>query len=106
MPRKSRKKQALDAVRLAQAGRLLAPVEALDAVITGSWGLYTVAFLTDAGRAWREEHLPKGDEITEWCGQVVVEGGDRCRAIVAGMDRDGLQVEVNGVNMKGFGKTG
>jgi hypothetical protein len=72
-----------------------------DLIISGQWGLYTIAALTKRGRTWTRKHL-SGGERTHLNGALVCEGGDRCRAIVAGADKDGLRVEVNGVDMKGF----
>lgn len=76
-----------------------------DVVITGELGLYEIAPLTRTGKSWMDEHLSDGDgERTRMGESVICEGGDNCRDIVRGMDRDGLKVEMNGVDMKGFGK--
>jgi hypothetical protein len=76
-----------------------------DVLITGEWGLYEIEPLTRAGKSWMDENLSDGDgERTRIGENVVCEGGDNCRAIVRGMDHDGLKVELNGVDMKGFSK--
>jgi hypothetical protein len=75
-----------------------------DVQIVGRWGLYSVMPVSRRGRTWSTRHLSGGERVT--IGQAIVcDGGDRCRAIVAGMVKDGLRVEVNGVDMKGFGAT-
>jgi len=76
-----------------------------DIAITGKLGMYEIAPLTRAGTSWRDEHLSERDsERTRRGESVICDGMDNCHAIVAGMDRDGLKVEMNGVDMKGFGK--
>jgi hypothetical protein len=76
-----------------------------DVVITGELGLYEIAPLTAAGKSWMDEHLSDHDSERSRIGDsVICEGSDNCRNIVRGMDRDGLKVEMNGVDMKGFGK--
>ena len=71
-----------------------------DLVISGSWGLYTIEPTTPKATRWVRKHIPSPVKLH---GRIVCEGGDRCRDIVAGADRDGLRVEVNGQDMKGFG---
>jgi hypothetical protein len=73
-----------------------------DVSVSGSAGLYRISALTPLGRAWCARHLP-GGERTVLDGDVVCEGGGRCRDIVAVMVADRLRVEVNGVDMSGFG---
>lgn len=76
-----------------------------DVIITGELGLYEIEPLTRAGKAWMDEHLSDGEgERTRMGDSVICEGSDNCQDIVAGMDKDGLKVEMNGVDMKGFGK--
>lgn len=75
-----------------------------DVVITGEMGLYEIAPLTRIGKSWMDEHL-SGDERTRMNESVICEGSDNCRVIVRAMDRDGLKVEMNGVDMKGFSRT-
>ncbi len=76
-----------------------------DVIITGEWGLYEIEPLTRSGKAWMDEHLSDGDgERTRMGDSVICEGGDNCRAIVRAMDDEGLKVELNGIDMKGFGK--
>jgi hypothetical protein len=72
-----------------------------DVRVSGSAGLYRISALTPLGRAWCGSHLSEG-ERTVLDGDVVCEGGGRCRDIVAGMVADDLRVEVNGVDMTGF----
>ena len=72
-----------------------------DLVISGQWGLYTIASPTKRGKTWLRKSL--AGEQTRLHGAIVCEGGDRCRAIVAGADRSGLRVEVNGLDMRGYG---
>jgi hypothetical protein len=77
-----------------------------DVVVTGELGLYQIEPLTRAGKAWMDEHLSDGDgERTRMGESVICEGADNCRDIVAAMDREGLKIEMNGVDMKGFSKT-
>jgi hypothetical protein len=83
---------------------MIKPMIKFDVVITGKRGFYEIAPLTCAGKAWRDEHLSKCDsERTRMGESVMCEGLDNCEAIVAGMNRDGLKVTMNGVDMKGFG---
>jgi len=80
-------------------------VKKFDVVITGELGLYEIEPLTHVGKAWMDENLSDGDgERSRMGDSVICEGRDNCRDIVAGMDREGLKVEMNGVDMKGFGK--
>lgn len=72
----------------------------LDVDINGQMGLYSLARLTERAQRWTTKKL-RGEQ-TILNGAIMVEGGDRCRAIVAAMVADGLRVEVNGVDMKGF----
>ena len=72
-----------------------------DVIVTGQWGLYSILPMSKRGRAWVKRHLSDG-ERTVLNGATMCEGGDRCREIVAGMVAQGLRVEVNGVDMKGF----
>lgn len=74
-----------------------------DVIITGQMGLYEIEPLTRSGKAWMDENL-SGGERTRMGETVVCEGGDNCRDIVRAMDCEGLKVEMNGVDMKGFGK--
>jgi hypothetical protein len=76
-------------------------VSSADVSVSGSWGLYRISALTPLGREWCGNHLSGGDR-TVLDGDVVCEGGDQCRDIVAGMVADDLRVEVNGVDMSGF----
>ncbi|MGH7177701.1 MAG: hypothetical protein ACREJC_10000 [Tepidisphaeraceae bacterium] len=72
-----------------------------DLTVTGSWGLYAIAPLTTKGRSWTKRHLT--DAIAGAVrGSVMCESGRMCREIVAEAVKDGLRVEVNGVDMKGF----
>ncbi len=81
------------------------PVQ-FDVIITGEMGLYEIEPLTHAGKAWMDEHLSDGDgERTRMGDSVICDDTDYCRDIVAGMDQDGIRVEMNGVDMKGFHKT-
>lgn len=76
----------------------------VDLRIQGSWGLYSITTATPKGKRWQKRHLAKGERSVLPNGDLVCEGGDECRAIVAGAVKDGLAVEVNGVDMKGFGQ--
>ena len=71
-----------------------------DLSVTGQWGLYEIFTPTTRGKRWVKKNV-EADRI-ELGGAVVVEGGDRCRDIVAGAVKEGLRVEVNGLDMKGF----
>ena len=75
-----------------------------DVVITGQMGLYGIRAVTPKGRSWVKKHL-SGGERTRLGGELMCEGGDRCRDIVGAMDVDGVHVSLNGVDMKGFSKT-
>lgn len=78
-----------------------------DVIVTGELGLYEIAPLTRTGKAWMDEHLSDDDsERTRMGESVICEGTDNCHAIVAGMDGDGLKIEMNGVDMKGFSEDG
>jgi hypothetical protein len=81
-------------------------MKALDVIVSGRMGLYSIDPLTVRGCKWMKRHLSKGERTPTSNGGVYCEGGNRCRDIVEGMDRDGLRVEVNGVDMNGFSKTG
>lgn len=72
-----------------------------DVSINGQWGLYSIRPATARGRAWAKRHLSRG-ERTVLDGAIMCEGGRACRDIVAAMVRQGLRVEVNGVDMAGF----
>ena len=73
-----------------------------DVVITGQMGLYEIRFVTEGGTAWFQQHLEYHGRT--WHGDALICDSSRmCRDIVAGMDRDGLAVELNGQDMKGFG---
>jgi hypothetical protein len=74
-----------------------------DLTISGSWGLYSITPTTPRGKRWLASHCSDG-ERTHLGDALMCEGGDRCRAIVAAADRSRLQVKVNGVDMKGFGR--
>lgn len=74
-----------------------------DIRVTGSMGLYKIIAPTSAGKRWRKKHLTSGERVLDSAGALVCDGGENCRAIVAGAVKDGLAVEVNGVDMKGFG---
>jgi hypothetical protein len=81
-----------------QAQTARCTVEDFDVMVTGSMGLYAARFATPNARAWyRRHHLHLRGARTVLNGVLVVEGGDRCRDLVAGMVADGLRVEVNGV---------
>ena len=72
----------------------------LDVAIEGSWGLYSCTPLTRAAQTFVKAKVDIGDwQDPE---RFHIEGGDRCRALVAGMVAEGLRVEVNGQDMKGF----
>jgi hypothetical protein len=71
-----------------------------DVVIDGEWGLYTCTPLTPAARTFVEEQVAVPD--WESPARFHIEGGDRCRALVAGMVASGLHVTVNGTDMDGF----
>jgi hypothetical protein len=76
-----------------------------DVVITGEMGLYEIEPLTRDGKAWMDINLSDGNgERTRMGESVICDDSDYCREIVRGMDRDGVKVEMNGVDMKGFGK--
>lgn len=77
-----------------------------DLSISGSWGLYTIATPTQRGKDWAALHLSEdtGERTRDEQGNVVCEGGERCRDIVSGAVADGLNVEVNGTNMAGYGQ--
>jgi hypothetical protein len=71
-----------------------------DVSITGQ-GFYLISPGTTRGRAWARKHLSKG-ERTKVGDAIACDDGRACREIVAGMVKDGLAVQVNGVDMKGF----
>jgi hypothetical protein len=73
----------------------------IDVSISGQMGLYRISHQTRRGRVWCKRHLSKG-ERTVIDGDIICEGGDRCRDIVAAMVADDLRVEVNGTNMEGY----
>lgn len=73
----------------------------IDVTISGQWGLYQIQPLSKSGQKWVRKHLSKNS--IKLHDSIVCEGSDRCREIVAAMDLAKLCVEVNGVNMKGFG---
>lgn len=75
----------------------------VDVSITGAFGLYSIRPRSKKARTWCQNKLT--GEQTRLAGAIVCEGGDRCRAIAAGMVYDGLHVEVNGVDMTGFRRT-
>lgn len=75
-----------------------------DVIVTGRWGLYEIRFETAAARAWQKKHASKGERTKLAPNVLACEGGDRCRDIVAALDRDGLTIIVNGLDMTGFGK--
>jgi hypothetical protein len=81
----------------------MARTKKYDVIITGELGLYEIEPLTRAAKAWMDENL-SGGERTRKGESVICEGGDNCRDIVRAMDREGLKVEMNGVDMRGFGK--
>lgn len=72
-----------------------------DMTVEGQWGLYSIHTPTTRGKRWRARKL-SGGERTTLGDALMCEGGDRCRAIVADAVADGLRVQVNGVNMKGY----
>jgi hypothetical protein len=73
-----------------------------DVTVSGSWGMYTATANTLRGKRWLRVNAPEGPEHTYVNGSLLVEGGNPSRLLVAGMVRDGLAVEVNGVDMTGF----
>lgn len=76
----------------------------LDVSISGRMGLYDISPLTAGGKRWVKRYLRGA--VASPNGHVWCEGGQECRAIVRGMDDSGLRVEVNGVDMAGFSRTG
>ncbi len=104
---KSKKKQRLFTTRenegkVQTAEPYSSSVTEYDVSITGQWGLYSITAVTAAGKRWMRRNLSSG-ERTRLAGALMCEGGDRCREIVRAMDRAGLVVTVNGVDMAGFG---
>jgi hypothetical protein len=77
---------------------------AYDLRIQGSAGLYRIVAATPSGKQWRKRNLGKGERSVLPNGALVCDSSADCRAIVAGAVKDGLAVEVNGVDMKGFGQ--
>jgi hypothetical protein len=73
-----------------------------DVIIDGRWGLYSIHPASKKGERWAQRKLSAG-ERTRIGEAIMCEGSDRCRDIVAAMDREGLKVELNGVDMKGYG---
>jgi len=72
-----------------------------DVVIQGQ-GVFMIDPLSERAKQWIEENI-RGEQT--WLHDMLAcEGSRNTRAIVAGMVRDGLNVEVNGVDMKGFGQ--
>jgi hypothetical protein len=72
----------------------------LDIIVSGEWGLYSCTPLTKRARTFVEGKVI----LDSWQdpAHFHVEGGDRIRAIIAGMVKDGLRVEVNGADMTGY----
>jgi hypothetical protein len=90
----------------AELARTKKAVVQFDVIITGELGLYEIEPLTRAGKAWMDENLSDGDsERTRMGESVICDDAGYCRDIVAAMDHEGLKVEMNGVDMKGFSKT-
>lgn len=75
-----------------------------DLSITGSWGFYTIRAQTPKGERWVKKHLSDGERSHDSEGNVLCDDGDYCREIVAAAVRGRLRVEVNGVDMKGYGQ--
>lgn len=73
-----------------------------DVLVRGKFGLYRMAFRSNEADGWRKAHLTDGERTYSNDGTLAIEGTDRCMAVVAGMVRAGLKVEVNGVDMAGF----
>lgn len=71
-----------------------------DLSITGSWGLYSCVMNSQRARRWVEKNV-ESERIGDG-NMFYIEGGDRCREIVAGAVKAKLRVEVNGLDMKGF----
>jgi len=77
-------------------------VKRLDVAVNGSMGLYSCILLTERARRFAKNKIVVGSWQTFADTRFMIEGGDRCRAIVAGMVKEKLKVTVNGVDMKGF----
>jgi hypothetical protein len=72
-----------------------------DVSVKGSFGLYTLDFLTRKGRTYERKHLSQGDR-THLGEALICEGVRQCAEIIVAMNRAGLAVSLNGVDMKGF----
>lgn len=72
-----------------------------DVIVNGEMGLYMIDPLTPRARSWLKKNI-RGEQ-THVGRLLACEGSRNVREIVAGMVRDELAVEVNGVDMKGFG---
>jgi hypothetical protein len=66
-------------------------------------GLYAILPLTVNGTVWIAKNCSIGRRTWQ-AGALMCEGGEQCREIVRGMDRDGLSVTVNGTDMAGFSR--
>lgn len=77
------------------------PRSTLDVKISGAMGFYSIEAQTRAAARWMNLHVE--GVHTQRIGEIAhCDDGGLCREIVAGMVADGLHVEVNGVDMKGF----
>jgi hypothetical protein len=76
----------------------------VDITVAGRMGLFTIDPHTPRARRWFERHLTVGERTPSAAGGILCEGTGRCMDIVAAADRGRLRVEVNGQDMRGFGK--
>jgi hypothetical protein len=74
-----------------------------DVTVTGKMGFYEFHFLTPKAKRYRFKCLGKAFRSPMGGTYLVCDDSEQCRAIVVSMNIHGLSVEVNGVDMKGFG---
>jgi hypothetical protein len=61
-----------------------------DVRVINNGSIWTLNFLSEAGRQWRDDHLP--DDAQTWGPNGVVVELRYLRDIVEGMNKDGLEV--------------
>jgi hypothetical protein len=74
-----------------------------DVIVTVEVGFYEFHFLTQRAKKYMSKCLGKAFRSPMGGLYLVCDDSEQCRAIVVSMNIHGLSVQVNGVDMKGFG---